>query len=169
MKADASRFETRFHLKYDEELIRVRFLDDELSCRYGAGLRDISLPINEFRSLNWEVKSVFIVENKVNFLTFPHHKNAIVIFGHGYGVSSLQNITFLQNALLYYWGDLDAQGFEILSQFRGYFQQVQSILMDSHTFDLFFENDPGMESKVSVDLNLNSTEQALYQKLKSNN
>lgn len=46
---------------------------------------------------------------------------------------------FLPHAQLYYWGDLDAQGFEILSQFRGYFPQAQSLLMDSETFNRFLK------------------------------
>lgn len=163
------RFEAHFNLKYDEGLIRIRFLDDALSRCYGAGLKDISLPVSDFCVLNWEVRSVFITENKVNFLTFPPVKNAIIIWGHGYGVANLKDIAFLQHAQLYYWGDLDAQGFEILSQFRKYFPQTQSVLMDSETFNLFFENDKGTESKVAVDLNLNRAEQMLYQKIRSNN
>lgn len=169
VRVDEKRFEAHFNLKYDEDLIRVRFLDNELSRCYGTGVKDISLPVSEFCTLNWEVQSVFIAENKVNFLTFPSVKNAIIIWGHGYGVANLRNISFLQNAKLYYWGDLDAQGFEILSQFRGYFPQTQSFLMDSETFDRFFENDKGTESKVLVDLNLNSAEQMTYQKIRSNN
>lgn len=163
------RFETRFHLKYDEELIRVKFLDDRLSLSYGAGMKDISLPISEFCASQWKVKAIFIVENKVNFLTFPSVPDAILIWGHGYGIANLKEAAFLQNALLYYWGDLDAQGFEILSQFRGYFPQTQSILMDNDTFNRYFEKNEGTESKVSVELHLNHAEQELYERIKKNN
>lgn len=163
------RFEAHFHLKYDEELIRIRFLDEKLSQAYGAGIKDISLPVSEFCALSWKVKAVFIVENKVNFLTFPPIADAIIIWGHGYGITSLKKADFLQHAPLYYWGDLDAQGFEILSQFRGYFPQTQSILMDSHTFDRFFEGESGKESKISVTLHLTDAEQAIYEQLKKNN
>lgn len=163
------RFETHFHLKYDEELIRIRFLDEKLSQIYGAGIKDISLPISEFCALNWKVKAVFIVENKVNFLTFPPIPDAIIIWGHGYGIASLKTAAFLQHPPLYYWGDLDAQGFEILSQFRGYFPQTRSILMDQFTFDRYFEGGSGKESKVAVSLHLTDAEQAMYEQLKDNN
>ncbi|EJW91975.1 hypothetical protein EVA_19929 [gut metagenome] len=141
------RFETHFHLKYDEELIRIRFLDERLCKTYGCGIKDISLPVSEFCDLNWNVKAVFIVENKVNFLTFPPIADAIIIWGHGYGIASLKKAKFLQHAPLYYWGDLDAQGFEILSQFRGYFPQTQSILMDRSTFDVILKEDQARKVK----------------------
>lgn len=169
VKKDEKRFEARYNLKYDEELIRIRFLNEALSHRLGAGLKDISLTASEFCALNWDVESVFIAENKVNFLTFPPVKNAIIIWGHGYGVANLRNSVFLPHTRLYYWGDLDAQGFEILSQFRGYFPHTQSLMMDSKTFKLFFENDEGTKSNVSIDLNLTEEEQITYQTIKSHN
>lgn len=163
------RFEAHYHLKYDEELIRIRFLDENLSRRYIGGLKDISLPISEFCALHWEIESVFIVENKMNFLTFPSVRNSLIIWGHGYGVATLKKSMFLPHAQLYYWGDLDAQGFEILSLFRGYFPQTQSLLMDSETFNLFFENGEGTKSSVSVDLKLTDAEQRIYQTIRNNN
>lgn len=169
INTDEKRFEPRFSLKYDEELIRVRFLDDSLALSCAAGLKDISLPVSQFCAVSWKVQSVFIVENKVNFLTFPPVTNALIIWGHGYGVASLKAASFLAGTPLYYWGDLDAQGFEILSQFRGYFPQTRSILMDSATFTRFFENDEGKPSKVSADLNLTDEENSIYQTIKANN
>ena len=70
---------------------------------------------------------------------------------------------------LLYWGDIDAQGFEILSQFRGYFPQTKSILMDKQTFEKFFENDNGTQTNISTKLNLTEDEQELYEMLKTNN
>ena len=115
------------------------------------------------------VSRVFIVENKVNFLTFPPVSNSIVIWGQGYGVVATQNSELLKSVDLIYWGDIDAQGFEILSQFRSYFAHVKSLLMDKATFDKYFENDLGTPSKINVELNLTSEEKALYQYIKVNN
>lgn len=169
VNTDEKRFEARYHLRYDEELVRLRFLDDVLSRTYAAGLRDLSLPVSACCALDWQVKLVFVVENKVNFLTFPPVPGALILWGHGYGVASLQSARFLQQTPLYYWGDLDAQGFEILSQFRGYFPQTRSLFMDRVTFDRFFENDEGKESKVTTDLHLTSEEQEVYDLLKAHN
>lgn len=42
-------------------------------------------------------------------------------------------------------------------------------MMDSKTFKLFFENDEGTKSNVSIDLNLTEEEQITYQTIKSHN
>jgi len=43
------------------------------------------------------------------------------------------------------------------------------MLMDQKTFDLFFENDAGTPSSISIGLNLLSDELAVYKLLKTNN
>jgi hypothetical protein len=61
----------------------------------------------------------------------------MVIFGLGYGVESLKNIEWLKTKEIYYWGDIDTHGFAILSQIRGYFPQVESILMDEEVTEKY--------------------------------
>ena len=169
LSQDENVFEKRFHLKYVEPLLRMRLLDDELSRRYFFNFADISFPISHIQKLDIPVANVFVVENEVNFLTFPKLKDSIVIWGHGYGVASLKNVDFLRQAHLYYWGDFDIQGFEILSQFRGYFPKTVSFLMDETTFNLFYERDTGKPNNVSVKLNLTDDEYTLYNQIKLNN
>jgi len=57
-----------------------------------------------------------------------------VIFGQGYGVSVLRNIPWLLNKEILYWGDIDLDGYAILSQLRGYYPQTRSFLMDYESF-----------------------------------
>ena len=38
---------------------------------------------------------------------------------------------------IFYWGDLDAQGFQILSNLRALFPHVTSLMMDQETFAAF--------------------------------
>lgn len=166
---DETEFEKRYHLRYDEPLIRIRLLDKSISESFFHGIDDISISVSQFIKLQMPVSRVFIVENKVNFLTFPPVSNSIVIWGQGYGVVATQNSELLKSVDLIYWGDIDAQGFEILSQFRSYFAHVKSLLMDKATFDKYFENDLGTPSKINVELNLTSEEKALYQYIKVNN
>ena len=166
---DESVFEKRYHLKYVEPLLRLRSLDDALSREFFSKISDVSFPISQIRSLSLEIKNVFVVENQVNFLTFPKIPDSIVIWGHGYGVSSLKDIDFLKRANLFYWGDLDIQGFEILSQFRGYFPQTVSLLMDDQTFCNFYEGNHGVPNNVAVELNLTEEEYKLYNKIRSEN
>jgi hypothetical protein len=164
-----TNFEKRLNLKYAEPTVRFRILDKNISQKYFSGIDDLSIPVSQFEKLELPIKSVFVVENKMNVLTFPMINETMVIFGCGFGVENLKNVHWLKNVELYYWGDLDAQGFEILSQFRGYSPHVKSILMDKLTFERFSENYAGTTSNVSVSLNLTNEEQQLYELLKANN
>lgn len=169
VNADEKEFEKRYNLRYDEPLVRIRLLDIGMAASVFSGVEDVSIPISEFLKLKLTVSNVFIVENKVNFLTFPIVANSIVIWGQGYGVASTKRSELLKSVNLIYWGDLDAQGFEILSQFRSNFSHVKSFLMDRVTFDKYFENDSGTPSKINIELNLTAEENDLYQYLKFNN
>lgn len=162
-------FEKRFHLKCVEPTVRMRVLDKAVASTCFNGVDDVSIPVSQFCDLQLSVSKVFIVENLVNFLTFPQIEDAIVIWGKGYAVSAIKGSLILKSASLHYWGDLDAQGFEILSQFRGYFPQTQSLLMDKKTFDAYFEGESGTHSNVSIELNLTEKEKILYEYIKDNN
>ena len=95
--------------------------------------------------------------------------NTIAIFGSGYSVYNLKSVHWFTNLKLLYWGDIDVQGFEILSQFRNYFPQTKSVLMDKETFEKFFENDNGTPTNIFTKLNLTDEEQQLYDILRTNN
>ncbi len=103
-------FEKKYHLKYPLATIRFRILDREL---YIQGLSDLSLTSKEFKSLKIDCKKVFIIENKITFLSFFDIKDSIVIFGGGYGLVALKNCKWLREKELYYWGDIDEDGFAI--------------------------------------------------------
>lgn len=169
INTNEKEFEKRYNLRYDEPTVRMRLLDRTLAKKLFYGLDDITIPVSLFLKLQIPISKVYIVENKVNFLTFPLIPNSIVIWGKGYGVASIKDSELLKSIDLIYWGDLDAQGFEILSQFRGYFAHVKSMLMDKATFDKYFEKERGTPSKISVKLNLTTEEEELYQYIKVNN
>lgn len=162
-------FEKRYGLRYDEPMVRMRLLDETLATSYFSGLDDITIPVSLFLKLKMPISMAYIVENKVNFLTFPPVAKSIVIWGKGYGVASIKDSELLKSTELIYWGDLDAQGFEILSQFRSYFARVKSLLMDKATFDKYFENDLGTPSRINAKLNLTTEEEELYSYIKTNN
>jgi hypothetical protein len=171
VKHQEKTFEKRFNLKTSEKLVRFKILDKEISRVFFSGIDDIAIPVSQFEKLNLPVKKVIIVENKTTLyttLTLPKMDKAIAIFGSGYSVSHLKQALWLNNIELLYWGDIDVQGFEILSQFRGYFPQTKSILMDKATFDIYFEDDIGTPSHISIQLNLTVAEQELYSLLKAN-
>lgn len=166
---EEKKFELRFNLKYDEPLVRFRILDESISQNLFRSVNDISIPINEFQHLSLPIKTVFVVENKINMLTFPIKRDSIVIWGHGFGVDIMKNVEWLKTKKIYYWGDFDVHGFQILSEIRTHFKLVESFIMDRHTFDLFYQGDKGAETNVEKDLCLTSEENDMFEYLKENN
>lgn len=172
INTDEKEFEKRFNLKFTEPQIRFKVLDRAIAEKFFSGIDDIAIPVSQFETLNLPIKKVLVVENKTTLyttLTLPKMNDTIAIFGSGYSVYNLKNVQWFANLDLLYWGDIDVQGFEILSQFRGYFQQTKSVLMDTETFEKFFENDLGSQTNICTLLNLTVGEQKLYEILKTNN
>lgn len=79
-----------------------------------------------------------MVENRVNALAFPRVANSFVLGGLGNVVGLLRYLSQVHRcASIHYRGDIDAQGFEILSQFRRWLPSVESMLMNRAPLDLF--------------------------------
>ncbi|WP_445725665.1 Wadjet anti-phage system protein JetD domain-containing protein [Flavobacterium sp.] len=169
---EENQFDKRFNLKYAEPQIRFKILDKKVSQNLFSGIDDIAIPISQFEVLDLPIERVIVFENKTTFytaLTLPKMDKTIAVFGSGFSVSNLKNVNWFTNKELLYWGDIDVQGFEILSQFRNYFRQTKSILMDQQTFENFFENDSGSPTSITIQLNLTDNEKKLYDLLKINN
>lgn len=74
---------------------------------------------------------VVISENKDTALQFPELPGAISVEGVGKGGGTAAAFRWLVNApLVVYWGDMDADGLEILDGFRVAGVPARSILMD---------------------------------------
>lgn len=156
-------FEKRFSLKYREPLIRLRFLDQSLKVKYGFPVADLSIPLSEFRQLNLDIHHCFITENLMNFLTLPPLENSLATFGSGYAIQTLKTARWLSQCPIFYWGDLDVDGFKILSQIRSYFPQTISIMMDMKTFETFDEFAVSVVVTTAENLpHLTSEEKTLY-------
>lgn len=138
-------FEKKYRLKYQEAQVRFRILDSDLHI---TGLSDISIPLNDFKLLNIPCQKIFIIENKITTLSFPSIKNGIVIFGQGYGVGILKDILWFDSKEIYYWGDIDTDGYAILSQLRGYYPNAKSFLMDEKTIQKY--NHLKVEAKIET-------------------
>ncbi|MDG5816804.1 DUF2220 family protein [Chitinispirillales bacterium ANBcel5] len=156
-------FEPRYGFLSKQPLIRFRILDSDLCIN---GLSDMALPADQFCRLNIDAEHVFVTENDINGLCFPSVKGAIVIFGRGYGFDYLENAQWLKQKAIWYWGDIDTHGFAILNQFRVFFPQAQSFLMDRDT--LLAHRDHWVEEKVPSNArldNLSKQETSLYEEL----
>ena len=139
-KINASKFfNERYSIKDKEKLIRVRILCDGIMKEFNYS--DFSVRLSDFISNEILAENVVITENELNFLTLPKKENTIALWsGGGFQVSHLANIAWLRSKRIFYWGDIDAAGFAILSQIRTYYPSVKSILMDKITFDNYYDN-----------------------------
>jgi hypothetical protein len=52
-------------------------------------------------------------------------------------VSELRHLDWLANCPIIYWGDIDVEGFEILSALRAVFPHTGSLMMDEQTVQHF--------------------------------
>jgi hypothetical protein len=159
------RFAERYFLRYDEPLIRLRLLDNPLNCL--GGFSDLSIPLSDFEKLDIPVKNVLVTENKMNFLTLPPIASTIAVWsGGGFNVSYLKKTDWLSEKNIFYWGDIDEHGFQILHQLRSYHPQTQSVLMDNKTFEEFAVFTVAGERNKADLILLTDDENQLYQKLK---
>lgn len=168
INAEENNFYKRFYLKFQEPLIRLRILDAELQRHFH--FHDLSIPVSEFCHTVIPCSKVLIVENLMTFLTLPPLDKTVAIWGKGFQVELLRNATWLQGREIFYWGDLDAPGFQILSQLRGYFPQTRSLMMASDTFERFkVFCGKGMPAKVNDLPNLTADEKKLFVLLSAQN
>jgi hypothetical protein len=75
----------------------------------------------------------------MTFLTLPPLPDGVALWGKGFQAGLLRRIPWLADCPIAYWGDLDAQGFAILSQVRSIFPQTRSLMMDAATLEAFSE------------------------------
>lgn len=159
------KFEDKFRLRKKPMMIRFRILDEENLI---WTFRDMMIPLEEFQAWENNIERVFFTENEINFLSFPSLKNSIVIFGKGYGIKLLCDIQWLKDKEVYYWGDIDTHGFNILSMARGFLPEIHSFLMTERILvahkNLWVDEESPFLSEVK---NLTSEEQDLLYKLQN--
>ena len=114
IRSDETHFAHRYGLRYPEIHLVTRFLDAELQRELNCPWPELSLPISALASL-------------------PTRRRTIGLGALGRAVSELRSVRWLATTTITYWGDLDVEGFEILSALRAEFPHVVSLLMDVAT------------------------------------
>lgn len=124
--------------------VEVRYLDTS-SC-HGFGL--CVLDTGNDRNLaepEYPCERAIIVENRDTFNSFPMEgifsSNSVVLLGNGNaGPSSIFQIPWLRTIHeIYYWGDMDTDGLEILARYRQAGLPCESILMTLDDFKRYEE------------------------------
>lgn len=174
-KADSEyEFEATFGLKIKPDFVRFRSLSDNIILPFSESMLDeCQILLDDFSKLDESflnrIKNIFIVENEMVYLTFPQFKDSICIWGQGYKVNILNGIKWFKSKELYYFGDLDEHGFDILSTYRRCYPQIQSFCMDSKILEdyrQFLVNGKKLENG-RIPENLNEIEKECFMILRS--
>jgi len=126
-------FARRFGLRDGQPHRAIRLLDPMLQDELHLPFDEFSLPIRLIAALPVSGVTVFVVENSLNLLTLPDFPRGIAIRGEGNAVNRLERISWLASCPIYYWGDIDVEGFTILSRLRNLFPNTTSLMMDLET------------------------------------
>lgn len=165
-----TRFTRRYGLREDTSLVRLRLLDNQLKRRYGLGLTDLSVPLPDLNILDLTGERGIIVENLTTFLTLPAFPSTFAIFGKGFDAVRLGQVDWLRQSPLIYWGDLDAQGFQILALLRRGLPDIRAVMMDQVTFEAFADYAvTGTSTKIHDLPELTNEEAAFYRWLAERN
>ena len=114
--------------------LHFTYLDPE-HRRAGYRLHD-SASVGDVPTLAYRPHIVVISENKDTALYFPELPGAVSVEGVGKGGATAAKFEWLVNApLVVYWGDMDADGLEILDGFRAAGVSARSILMDVEAYE----------------------------------
>lgn len=160
-------FFRRFHLHLEEPSLKIRFLDPAL--RLHPAVSQCSVWVSEFQQLHLAGSRVYIIENLTTFLSFPPVENSLAIWGGGFAVGLLAGAEWLQQKQLFYWGDMDVHGFQILAKIRTYYPAIRSLLMDADTFARFSDGGRGEGFTAQALDTLTPDEQVLYRVLLHSN
>ena len=84
----------------------------------------------------YQPRVVVISENKDTAIHFPELDNGVSVEGVGRGGEAIAALPWLTGAEhILYWGDMDADGLEILNEFRSAGVPARSLFMDLPTFN----------------------------------
>ncbi len=134
LRAEGETLEERLGLKTARSFVEVRLLDPEAAPE--LVFRHFTADPEELREERVAgFSAVVVVENRVPFLTLPEIPGALAIWGGGFALHRLGRLPWLGKKRLFYWGDLDVEGLEILAGLRGIFGHVEPVLMDRGTVE----------------------------------
>ncbi|MFX0581146.1 Wadjet anti-phage system protein JetD domain-containing protein [Nocardia nepalensis] len=119
---------TRVHLTYL----------DPAHLRAGHRKHD-SITLGDTATPQYSPDVVIVLENKDTAVYFPETHRGMAIEGEGFkGPTTLTRLEWLTACPhIYYWGDIDAAGYEIVHRFRAAGLDVETLLMDETTYDTY--------------------------------
>ncbi len=165
------KFARRYGLRDGQPHQAMRVLDPQLQQEMGLPFDELSLPLRTLATLSVENATALIVENDTNLFVLPAFPRGIGIRGKGNAVILLERLQWLATNRILYWGDVDVDGFMILSRLRNVFPHTESILMDYETVKALenYFGDGNSKPAPAAPTNLTPVELAAFEFCAQNN
>lgn len=115
---------------------RIHFTYLDPGYRAGCGRVHDSATVGDQVGLPYEPRVVVISENKDTAIQFPAVPGGIAVEGVGKGGATAATFSWITDAPdVFYWGDMDADGLEILDGFRAAGIRTRSLLMNPLAYE----------------------------------
>lgn len=128
--ATAGGFLAGLGLRSKPGLVRLR---PASSLGLPAPLTELAARSEELAELSIVPRTAVIVENEISYLSVDIPEGGVVIWGKGFDVDNVGRLSWLADADVHYWGDIDTHGFAILDRLRAWLPRARSVLMDRET------------------------------------
>jgi hypothetical protein len=117
--------------------VHITYLDPAHRAA-GGRLHDVAA-VGDTMLPAYNPRLIIISENKDTAVGFPLTAGAIAIEGDGYaGPLAISQLNWVRDCSeLRYWGDIDAEGFEIVNSYRAAGLPVRTLLMDCGTYEKY--------------------------------
>lgn len=111
--------------------------------------------------------NILVIENEQSCLALKHVPNTIAVSGGGKNVAWMK-AKWLAEKNVGYWGDIDSEGFSILSDARSKLSSITPLMMDEQTVEAFAARMVPEPDSVSKDpIALTEKELALFKRLRA--
>ena len=139
----------------------------EQTAKSLGGMPLLRLSSDTLLEFELPANNILVIENEQSCLALGHVPNTIAAAGGGKDVAWLQ-AEWLAEKHVGYWGDIDSEGFSILSEARSKLSSIMPMMMDIATVETYTERMVAEPDSVSKDpIALTDEELELFKRLRS--
>jgi hypothetical protein len=118
--------------KNPNNFVTIRALCNEARIVLG-GFPVIKIDSTTLSKMPLPANRIIMVENEQSIYCLPQISDTVAVMSGGNNLTWLQNNQWLSQKALYYWGDIDSWGFQILNRARAAQPHMVSLMMDEET------------------------------------
>lgn len=149
-----------------KDWLLVKLLDQKIITLFN-GVSLLRLSTDSLLRFELPAENILVIENEQSCLALENIPNTIAVSGGGKNLLWLDAF-WLKQKRVAYWGDVDSEGFSMLSQARSRLSNIVSIMMDENAVLAYKERMVSEPESVSKDPEyLQYDELLLFKKIRS--